>query len=263
MSSKDPLGDLIKGYERDGEIYPSGDKPLVIRLDGKNFSKWTKGLRKPYDIRLSNIMINVTEELVKYSGADIGYTQSDEISLVLSKPSENSELFFGGRHQKLASVLASLATYHFNNYVNGAVPIGGIKEKAGLMALFDARVFEVPDKETAAKALLWRAKDCRRNSVSCLAQVHFSHKELQGKSTKVMIDMLAEIDEPWDLMPDFYKDGMYIRKEKVKHKMTEKELLDLPPKHDAHKNPDMEFERTVFKRSSNSIIDSENIVNFF
>lgn len=257
---KDELGDLIKSYERSAEGFPTGDKPVIVRLDGKNFSKWTKGLAKPYDRRMVNIMSEVTTELVKYCNATIGFTQSDEITLVLLKGDNiNSQIFFGGRYQKLASVLASLATYKFNKLVNSSK---GITEKVDTMALFDARVFEVPDIETVAKVLDWRAEDCRRNSVSCYAQSKFSHTQLQKKSTGEMKGMLRSIGCEWSKMPDFYRNGVYVKRVKVKNKFTTDELNALPEQHHAHRNPNLEFERNVIKLSYESILDTEEKGNF-
>jgi tRNA(His) 5'-end guanylyltransferase len=253
---KDPLGDKLKAFERAGETFPTGDKPIVIRLDGKNFSKFTKrnNFVKPFDLPFATMMLKTTQDLVDYCDADIGYTQSDEITLILTKKHQNHELFFGGRFQKLASVLASLATYKFNVLLN-AIDIDS-------MALFDCRVFEVPDKETAIECLDWRAEDCRRNSVSCLAQSQFSHKELHGVSCRDMKLMLKNNDTPWEDIQDIFKNGSYIKRHKVKAKFTTEELEALPEKHQARQNPDLEFERTEYKVTHDSILDTKDKEGF-
>lgn len=250
---KDPLGDKLKKFERDSETYPSGNKPIVLRLDGKNFSKYTKRVKckKPFDVDLAYIMKTVTEELVKYCNADIGYTQSDEITLILTKKSENSEIFFGGRFQKLCSVMASLATYHFNQLSSSDV-----------MALFDCRAFEVPDKNTAIECLEWRALDCRRNSVSCLAQCHFSHKQLQGKKTSEMREMLREINKNWIEMPEIYRNGVYIKRVKEIRKFSTEEINKLPEKHEARTNPNLMIERSICKEISASVLDASDKLGF-
>lgn len=250
---KDPLGDKLKEYEREFNYKPSGDKPIIIRLDGKNFSKYTKSINceKPFDEKFFNQMKKVTEELVLYCDADIGYTQSDEISLVLTKKSDNQELFFGGKFMKLCSVLASLATYHFNNLSNSDV-----------MALFDCRIFEVPDKQTAIECLEWRAEDCRRNSVSCLAQSVFSHKQLQEKKTWEMKKMLEEDNNDWLKMPECYRNGICIKRSKSISKFTTEEIESLPEKHQARSNPNLEVERTVINYITSSIIDSKDKESF-
>ena len=250
---KDPLGDELKQFEKAAETYPTGLCPIIIRLDGKNFSKYTKkvGCIKPYDKSLSDIMKSVTQELVEYCNADIGYTQSDEITLVLTKKHENAEMFFGGRFQKLCSVLASVATYHFNKLTPHDV-----------MALFDCRVFEVPDKSYVVKCLEWRALDCRRNSISCLAQCHFSHKQLQGKKTFEMREMLEKSGNKWRDMPETYRNGVYVKRKRVMKPFTTMEISTLPEKHQARTNPDLKIERSVIEVITTSILDTPKKLEF-
>ena len=265
---KDPLGDIIKQYERESETRPTGDLPIIVRLDGKKFSSWTKGLRKPYDVRLSEIMKQVTIKLVEFSCAKIGYTQSDEITLVLLKPSERGQVLHGGRYQKLASTLASYASNVFNALVRNRPCIGGIPEKYDeqdplkYLAVFDARVFEVPDLETVAQALEWRAEDCRRNSVSCAAQAQFSHKQLQRKSTREMKELLRGIGQPWEHLPAFYRNGFTVKKWTETGKFTTEEIESLPEKHQARTNPDLEVTRSRLITITSSILDTEDKVGF-
>jgi tRNA(His) 5'-end guanylyltransferase len=56
--------------------------PVCCRIDGRAFSGFCKGLKRPFDERLSNLMAETTKHLVTQSGAKLGYTQSDEISLI-------------------------------------------------------------------------------------------------------------------------------------------------------------------------------------
>jgi tRNA(His) guanylyltransferase len=77
------LNDRMKMYEK----FETGRRflpklPVIARLDGRSFHSFTNGLGRPFDERLSNLMVNVTNFLVEGSNACIGYTQSDEISLV-------------------------------------------------------------------------------------------------------------------------------------------------------------------------------------
>ena len=57
--------------------------------------------------------------------------------------------------------------------------------------MFDARVFNIPVEEVT-NCILWRQQDATRNSISSLAQSKFSHKELQGKNSSQMQDMLMD-----------------------------------------------------------------------
>ena len=55
--------------------------------------------------------------------------------------------------------------------------------------LFDSRVFNLP-KEEVVNMFVWRQQDASRNSVNMFARHFFSHKELHGKSTSQVMDML-------------------------------------------------------------------------
>lgn len=78
---------------------------------------------------------------------------------------------------------------------------------------FDCRVFNVPDKQTALSALIWRQDDAVKNSVSMLAQAYFSHKELHGKSARDKHDMLHAIGVNWNECPTHFKSGAFFRRE--------------------------------------------------
>ncbi len=56
--SRGPIADLIKRQERleCGRISHQS-KPFMVRLDGKAFHTFTRGLIRPYDQRLSQLMV--------------------------------------------------------------------------------------------------------------------------------------------------------------------------------------------------------------
>src|ERR1700741_264409 len=110
-SGKDAFGDRMKLYE----MTEAGRRlmplvPVMARIDGRSFSGFTRKLERPYDKRLSDLMIETTRWLVEITVACMGYTQSDEISLTWYSESSESQVFFDGRIQKMVSQLASLAT---------------------------------------------------------------------------------------------------------------------------------------------------------
>ena len=83
------------------------------------------------------------------------------------------------------------------------------------LAAFDCRCWNVPNHWEAYNTLLWRQQDAIRNSVSAVAQYHFSHKELQGKSTPEMHEMMHQKGINWATdFPDGAKNGRLIVKEK-------------------------------------------------
>lgn len=228
-----PLGDKIKGLESVTNMTLSGS--YVARLDGKGFSRYCKGLKKPFDDGFRTLMLEVTKHLVQYSGASLGYTQSDEITLVF----ENLNHWWGGRVQKIVSDLATEATLIFNqnrpNHINN--PSNG---------KFDCRVFGVTADE-AFEALQWRVEDCFTNAISMIAQSRFSHTELEKKSTTSKIIMLREIGVDWKSFPSEYIWGWVVKNFSIEREFTTEELETLPPMHNARVNPDLLFTRKLVK----------------
>src|SRR3954469_9394256 len=110
----DDFGDRMKEYE----LAEAGRRllpllPIVARIDGKRFSRFTRGLTRPCDERLSRLMVATTRHLVETSSALAGYTQSDEISLLWFEDDPKAQMFLDRRIQKLTSILASIATAYF------------------------------------------------------------------------------------------------------------------------------------------------------
>lgn len=193
--------------------------PICARIDGRSFSSWTNGLARPFDAGLSMAMVETTKFLVEESHAKMGYTQSDEISLVF----HGSSTFFDGKLQKLVSVLASLATAKFN----ALVPLL-VKAKVGRLAAFDCRVWAVPNEAEATNVLLWREQDATKNSVSMAARAYYSHKELHGKSSSEMQELLFQKGVNWDEYPAFFKRGTFARRRLVMKEIEPETLARIP-----------------------------------
>lgn len=189
------LGDRMKGYENITRNHLISRMPVVLRLDGKSFHTFTRGFEKPFD----RVMIRSMQETMKYlcehiQGCVLGYTQSDEITLVLVDYEKlNTCSWFDNNIQKMCSVASSMATYVFNKTMLSYSGYGNIyREKVEKMgAFFDCRAFNVP-KEEVTNVCLWRQNDCIRNSKQSLGQAYFSHKELHGKSTEDIVTMVKE-----------------------------------------------------------------------
>jgi tRNA(His) guanylyltransferase len=241
-TAKDPLGDRMKGYENvEAQRRGMPGLPVIARLDGRNFSAFTQGLQRPYDTRLQRLMLETTLHLVKHSGARCGYTQSDEITLVYHAGSLKSQLFFDGRFQKLCSVLASVASLYFNQGLPVHLP-----EKRHQSPVFDCRAWNVPSLEEAANCVLWREWDATKNSIQMAAQHHFSHRSLQGLNGKQCQEKLfQEKQVNWNDYPAPFKRGQYVLKRVRLGRFSPEELEALPPLHNARKNPDHEFDRSV------------------
>ena len=202
----DGLGDRMKRYEQVSSPCLVRRVPVVIRVDGKAFHTIAKlrGWTKPFDQDIADGMVQATKfVMTKLQGCKVAYTQSDEVTFVLTDyDTIETDAWFGYNVQKLCSVAASLMSVAFN--VN--VPY----QKAGAVAVFDARAFNVPDDEVA-NCLLWRMRDWKRNSLSLYARSFFSDKELHGKSQADMHEMLHGIGKNWatDLTPQ-QKNGTFV-----------------------------------------------------
>lgn len=238
--SKDDLGDRMKMYEKLGT--PSRFTPLLpvmARLDGRSFSKYTKGFARPYDTRMSSCMAAVTLWLVEETGAKLGYTQSDEITLMFYSDKLDKQIFFDGKIQKILSVLAAMCSVKFYQLSCIAIP-----ERKDWVPQFDCRIWSVPSLIEAANAFVWRENDATKNSVQMLARCHFSHNELNGKGRADQMDMLMSKGINWNDEPAFFKRGTYFKRVEKLLKFTTEELDRLPEKHAARTNPDLEVMRS-------------------
>lgn len=220
----DEFGDRMKAYEavetaRRLDVH----LPIYARIDGRHFSSFTRGMERPFDVAMTGAMIETCRQLVQETHARIGYTQSDEISLIWLADSDKSDVFFSGKVQKMVSVLASMSAAVF-----ARVCPSGYEHK---LPHFDARVFQLPTKTEGANAILWRAMDARKNAIQMVAQAHFSPKQLHGKDQAAMLGMLAAIDVEFEDFPASFKRGSYLRRVARERELTANELAKIPEKH--------------------------------
>ena len=204
------LGDRMKNnYENISRYYLTRRMPVIIRIDGKTFHTFTRGFKKPFD----DIVVKTMQDTMKYlceniQGCVLGYTQSDEISLVLTDYAElTTDAWFGNNLQKMCSISASMATLAFNKAFTRNISkqskrfyteyleekdasyIETLEIAMNKGAMFDSRVFTIP-KEEVCNYLIWRQQDATRNSIQSVGQANFSQKELHGKSCNNIQDML-------------------------------------------------------------------------
>jgi tRNA(His) guanylyltransferase len=240
MSVKDDLGVRMKTYyEQIPKMKLMRRCPVLIRIDGKAFHTFTRGFKKPFD----EILIRTMQETTQYlcgniQGCVLGYTQSDEITLVLVDYKKlTSSAWFDYEVQKMCSIAASMATMAFGKFFISNVKEFGYnngeqfdmssnegQQKSQLLqiyriaidkgAMFDARCFSIP-KEEVTNCLYWRQLDASRNSIQMVGQANFSHKELQNKSCNEIQDMLMiQKGINWNDLPTYQKRGSCVVKEK-------------------------------------------------
>lgn len=237
------LGDWCKWLEKNFSNETTiPTLPVIIRLDGNNFHNWTKGLNRPFDEKLTELMVETTKFLVKETNAVVGYTQSDEITLILYSNNRKSSIYNDGKKQKILSKLTSKCVDFFNSKRKELLP------NHDKVAIFDCRIYQTPTLHDACVQLLWRENDATRNSILMLADSLFGHKKCFNKNTSELQDMMMlEKSVNWNDLPIKYKRGTYVKRITTSTPFTIDELKDLPLNHNAHKNPNLIIQRSVIK----------------
>ena len=236
MPVHDDLGTRMKEfYEQVPKTRLVRRMPVAIRIDGKAFHTFTKGFQKPFD----EVLIKTMQETTKYlceniQGCVLGYTQSDEITLILVDYQKlTSSAWFDYEVQKICSISASMTTMAFNKLFRKNVeswwttPFVGITKECQNReslyriyqiavekgAMFDARCFNI-SKEEVTNLIYWRQLDATRNSIQMVGQANFSHKELQNKTCNMIQDMLhKQKGINWNDYPTVCKRGTACIKE--------------------------------------------------
>ena len=234
MPVNDALGVRMKEkYEMRARSYLTPGVPVAIRIDGKAFHTFTKGFKKPFDRVLMTSMQKTMQYLCQnIQGCVFGYTQSDEITLILiDYQTIDTDCWFGYQVQKVCSIAASMATMAFNRFFANEVANEIMEWRCGFTpqsceiqekekmyqerlksatnkgAMFDARCFNIP-KEEVTNLIYWRQLDATRNSIQMVGQANFSHKELQGCSCNKIQDMLmTQKGINWNNIPTHLKRG--------------------------------------------------------
>lgn len=232
---KNQIGFRMKSYYEDRQRdYLLRRIPVIMRLDGKAFHTYTKGLNRQSE-SFSDVMnltaIKLCEEI---QGAKIAYVQSDEITILITDYEQlETEAWFDYDKSKMESVSASIAgvTFSLESYriwkeannkddddkndiqkIIEQVSVFQNKAEFQRPAYFDSRARNFP-KEEVCNNFIWRQQDAVRNSIQSLAQTHFSHKELHGKNCSQLQDMcFKEKGINWNNLPTHVRRGRCIIK---------------------------------------------------
>lgn len=216
------LSDRMKKYEDSYRYYLPNKLPLILRVDGKNFSKLTSELSKPWDKNFINVMDKVALKLCsKIQNAKLAYIQSDEISVLInSYESINSDAWFDNCLSKIISISSATASSCFT--INSSLIFNELKEVE-----FDSRVLVLP-REEVNNYFLWRQIDATRNSIQMLARSLFSHKDLNKKSTNEMQDMIFKKSNiNWNNLETSIKRGRCAIKEHKNIEVVNKKTGDI------------------------------------
>jgi tRNA(His) 5'-end guanylyltransferase len=241
MSKSDSLGDRMKvNFEVRTRTFLPRRTNTIIRLDGKAFHTYTRGLERPYDLDFMSDMDETAKFLCEnIQGCKLAYVQSDEISLLLTDFEDiTTEAWFDGNVQKMVSISASMAAARFNQLRFGRLMIPKIDEVRarhtefgnkydwahlvvdinpliyGKLAFFDSRVFTIPDPIEVENMFIWRQQDATRNSIQMAAQSMFTHKEMHGVNCNQLQEkMWTEKQVNWNDYPEGFKRGRCVVKE--------------------------------------------------
>lgn len=205
MSKPSPLGARMKGYEQTYRRTLPGRTYTLLRLDGKNFSSYTKGLDKPFDAAFAEDMHAAARALCSdATNVVFGYVASDEISVLLADfATPSTQQWLGGVEAKMLSVSASMVTAAFN--------AARARRGDDRLALFDARVFTLADPAEVVNYFLWRQRDTVKNSVSMAASAHFSHRRLHALTSNQRQELLfSEAGVNWNDYPVWARRGSVV-----------------------------------------------------
>ncbi|NJM39444.1 MAG: guanylyltransferase [Anaerolineae bacterium] len=126
---------------------------MVARVDGRSFTRLTKerhNFAAPFDERMRDLMVETTMHLMQCGfRAVYGYTQSDEISLLLHR----DDATFQRKLRKVHSVLAGEASAKFSLLL-------------GDLGCFDCRICQLPTLERVVDYFRWRMEDAGRNALN-------------------------------------------------------------------------------------------------
>lgn len=161
---------------------------IILHLDGRAFSSYTKGMRVPFDDEFIDAMNQTAIHLCKEVGnCKFAYTQSDEISLILcdwnTEKDCMSDMWLHNRISKICSITASMASvkfYHIllKKYSSKTKNLEELLKKVK-EPQFDCKAWDVPTWWDAYAWLSFRNIDCIRNSITMVAQSEFSHRQLE------------------------------------------------------------------------------------
>lgn len=168
--------EMRKGEYFHGLTVPSG-MWAIVRADGRAFHTLTahEDFEKPFDPEFSRCMREATKALMAEFGGVYGYTESDEISVVLRPRFD----LFGRSVEKLVSTAAAVTSVAFTHSL-------------GLVGTFDARVWIGSSLDSVLDYARWRQADAQRNAVN--AWVYWAQRgagESPQEADKTLHDMTS------------------------------------------------------------------------
>lgn len=199
----DDLDTRLRVYETAYDFCVPPEQYIVVRLDGKGFTRLTKEIwqfEAPFDIRFRDLMVETTAHLMQ-CGFNIiyGYTQSDEISLLFHLKDDS----FNRKTRKIISILAAEASAKFSL-------------SHGQIATFDARICILPNSKIVEDYFRWRHEDAHRNALNAHCywmlrkegeNINQATHQVKGLSRQEKHDLLFSRDINFNELPSWQKRG--------------------------------------------------------
>lgn len=227
-----PLDTRMKMYESQFESIINPYESYIVRMDGRSFSTFTKGFKKPFDMNFINAMRLTAKDLIKKFNPQTVYFHSDEFTLCFDSlctkdeydklPSRYSHIF-NGRVCKIITTYASYCSVRFNYHINNIMAHcenisdyseSFIKSVQAFDETFDARVlrFDESQRFEMVNHQIWRSiRDSHRNAVNTYGQTFIGKKQILDKNQNQIIEMLKNVGIDWETVPLFIKYGIYCK----------------------------------------------------
>jgi tRNA(His) 5'-end guanylyltransferase len=222
------LGDPLKAREAALEQNIPPTSAFILRLDGHSFSRFTVGLRKPFDPIMTEAMRAMTVDAMQEFQAATAYCHSDEVTLIFGPvPADGLAKgvthAYNGRVTKLCSSAAGFCSVRFNHHFSrllagapaGTFSAAHLERWMAGRAYFDGRAlaFGADELECLVDHQIWRSSlDCLRNCVSTFADVHVGKRQTSGKKQWEKIALLEAAGVPYSSISDELKFGCYFKR---------------------------------------------------
>lgn len=196
------------------------DEYLVIRLDGRAFHSFTKGMSRPYSIAFMGSMDRVAVKLCEQiQGARFAYVQSDEISILVTSFGLKTQQWFGGSVRKTLSISAGLASSAMTLEWSASGEYGAgnptlNSDGSPSTPHFDSRILTFREREDVFRYFFWRQSDAARNAIQMTAQHLYPHKALHGKDRYEQLRMIEAAGVDYEAhIPAGFRNGRVVEPE--------------------------------------------------
>jgi len=193
------LENRMRMYELDKKL--PINIPIIVRIDGRGFTKLTRGMKEPYDEEFISMMNEIAIKVCRsVQHCRMAYIQSDEISFLIYQKNWDEEGWFSNKVEKMCSIISSMASSIATKWVIEKYP-----DKNPIVC-FDARANVYPSKEVV-NYFIWRQFDWERNSLFMLASTYYSAKELMYKKNEEQHEMIFNAGDNWNKYSTHIKRG--------------------------------------------------------